>query len=104
MSNNEVFIFQYIFIFVYKSYGLMVEEFFACFCSLVIFMGWVIFGFIFMMLPGKKGINYYMCTGENPENDPYSQKKVKNLTCIQVVDCLFCKCVKFWLNRLYKKQ
>jgi hypothetical protein len=30
-----------------------------------------------MILPGKKGINYYMCTGENPINDFYSTKKVR---------------------------
>ena len=30
-----------------------------------------------MILPGKKGINYYMCTGENPSNDFYSTKKVR---------------------------
>ena len=64
----------------------MVEEFFARFCSLTIFMCWAIFGYIFMMLPGKKGINYYMCTGENPENDPYLEKKVKSVISFKTLD------------------
>ena len=38
---------------------------------------WLLFGLIFMMLPGKNGINYYICTGENPKNDPYSVNKVR---------------------------
>ena len=71
------FFFKYIFIFIYNSYGLIVEEFFALFCSLTIFFLWLLFGCTFLILPGKKGINYYMCTGENPRNDFYTTKKVR---------------------------
>ena len=73
------FFFKFTFIFIYNSYGLIVEEFFARFCSRTIFLLWLLFGCTFMILPGKKGINYYMCTGENPTNDIYSTQKVRVL-------------------------
>ena len=34
------------------------------------------FGFIYIMIPGKMPINYYICTGEDPDVDPYTFKKV----------------------------
>ena len=43
---------------------------------MAIFMWWFMLGVIFMIIPGKKGINFYMCTGEDPRNDEYSYKKV----------------------------
>ena len=32
---------------------------------------------LFMLIPGKHGINYYICLGINPEVDPYNYEKVK---------------------------
>ena len=75
--NCFFFFFKFTFIFIYNSYGLIVEEFFVRFCSRAIILWWLLFGCTFMILPGKKGINYYMCTGENPSNDFYSTKKVR---------------------------
>ena len=71
------FFFKFTFIFIYNSYGLIVEEFFVRFCSRAIILWWLLFGCTFMILPGKKGINYYMCTGENPRYDLYTTKKVR---------------------------
>ena len=70
---------QYLFIFVFKSFGCIDEDFFALFSTLVVSMLWILIDILFMISPGKKGINYYMCTGENPRIDVYSHKKVKNI-------------------------
>ena len=77
VTEMFLFLFKFTFIFIYNSYGLIVEEFFVRFCSRAIILWWLLFGCTFMILPGKKGINYYMCTGENPSNDFYSTKKVR---------------------------
>ena len=73
---NAIIIFRYLYIFVYKSYIGLDEVFFARFCSLTILLLWLIYDITFMIMPGKMGINYYMCTGEDPRNDIYAYKKV----------------------------
>ena len=40
-------------------------------------MWWFMLAVTFMIIPGKKGINFYMCTGEDPNNDDYAFKKVR---------------------------
>ena len=39
-------------------------------------MFWILYDLVFMLLPGKMSLNYYMCTGEDPDKDFYRYKKV----------------------------
>ena len=75
--TKRCYFFQYLFIFVFKSFGRIDEDFFAFFTTILIFLVWIAFDFVYMYLPGKKGINYYMCTGEDPAIDEYQYKKVQ---------------------------
>ena len=61
---------------VFKRLGGVNEEFFSFFCSVGIYMVWILCNFVFLLSPGKMNINYYMCTGEDPALDPYKTKKV----------------------------
>lgn len=70
-------IFRYFYIFVWKNYFGIDEEFFARFCNLLVLILWVLYDIIFMTLPGKMPINYYMCTGQDPDIDPYTSNKVR---------------------------
>ena len=54
-----------------------------------------------MIIPGKLGINYYMCTGEDPRSDYYSTKKVSKVSYISF--CYKTKkffCLKYPINAM----
>lgn len=74
---NGIAIFRYAYIFVFKSVAPINEDFISRVVYLSVSLWAFLYGVIFMTLPGKMGINYYMCTGENPNVDYYSFKKVK---------------------------
>ena len=40
----------------------------------------MIYGIVFMLIPGKYGVNFYMCTGDHPSKDFYNYKKVLQST------------------------
>ena len=73
--------FQYIYIFVWKAFAPIDDKYFAIFLYILIPLWSLIYGIFYMVIPGKHGINYYMCTGENPANDTYDFKKVPNYFC-----------------------
>ena len=75
-SNDISFFSQYVFIFVFKGFGGIDEDFFARFSLILITMFWILYDLVFMLLPGKMSLNYYMCTGEDPDKDFYQYKKV----------------------------
>ena len=68
--------FRYLAFFVYKSVLPLNEDFFARVIYLIVSIWTFIYGLVFMEIPGKMPINYYMCTGEDPKTDFYTQKKV----------------------------
>lgn len=82
MSNNDTISFfpQYMFIFIFKGFVGIDEDFFACFSLILITMFWILYALVFMLLPGKTSMNYYMCTGEDPDKDFYQYKKVLIIT------------------------
>ena len=44
-------------------------------CYLSVGIWSILYGISFMIIPGKLGTNYYMCTGEDPRSDYYTTKK-----------------------------
>ena len=54
----------------------MNEKLISVFCHVLISILWILYGLTYLALPGKMGLNYYMCTGDNPRVDPYDYKKV----------------------------
>ena len=82
LSNNDTISFfpQYMFIFIFKGLVGIDEDFFACFSLILITMFWILYALVFMLLPGKMSLNYYMCTGEDPDKDFYQYKKVLIVT------------------------
>ncbi len=54
----------------------MNEKLISVFCHVLISILWILYGLTYLALPGKMGLNYYMCTGDNPRVDPYDKKKV----------------------------
>ena len=73
---DAISIFKCVFIFGLKSFGGIEERFFALFCHILIAMVWIIYGVIFVVMPGRQTMNYYICTGCNPDDDPYQYGKV----------------------------
>ena len=71
------FVFQSLFIFKFKGYVPLNEDFLALVCYLSVGVWSILYGITFMVMPGKLGTNYYMCAGEDPRNDYYTTKKVK---------------------------
>ena len=69
--------FQSLFIFKFKSYAPINEDFLALVCYSSVGVWTIFYGITFMVMPGKLGTNYYMCAGEDPRNDYYTTKKVK---------------------------
>ena len=69
--------FQSLFIFKFKSYVPINEDFLALVCYSSVGVWTIFYGITFMVMPGKLGTNYYMCAGEDPRNDYYTTKKVK---------------------------
>ena len=82
LSNNDTISFfpQYMFIFIFKGLVGIDEDFFARFSLILITMFWILYALVFMLLPGKMSLNYYMCTGEDPDKDFYQYKKVLIVT------------------------
>ena len=71
--------FQYLYVIVYKSVAICHDDVFGLFLYLLSFVFCFVAAFIRIYVPGKMGLNYYACTGEDPE--PYSHQggKVINL-------------------------
>ena len=67
---------RYLYVIVYKSVGIFHDDFFGCFLHLLTFIFCLVAAFIKVYVPGKMGLNYYICTGENPEPYNYLGKKV----------------------------
>ena len=68
--------FRYLACFVYKSVLPLNEDFAARVIYWIVSIWAFIYGLVFMKIPGKMPINYYMCTGKDPKTDFYTQKKV----------------------------
>ena len=67
------------------------DQFFNTFLSILSFITSCIIAFLNNEVPGKMGINYYMCTGEDPRDFKYLGSKVtvshyqtKNLGTVEV--------------------
>ena len=58
----------------------------------------ILYGITFMIIPGKLGTNYYMCTGEDPRSDYYSTKKVRQLFYTLFILIFFC--LKYPINAM----
>ena len=87
----------------YKGVAPIDEDFFAVVCYLSFSILATLYGLTFMIIPGKSGINYYMCTGEDPIIDPYSTKKFP----INAMVPAFSMLLYFYLNwriSRYKKK
>ena len=80
---------RYLYVIVYKSVGVFHDDFFGCFLHLLSFIFCLVAAFIKVYVPGKMGLNYYICTGENPEPYNYLGKKV--LTSNVFLCISFCK-------------
>ena len=52
------------------------DQFFNTFLSILSFITSCIIAFLNNEVPGKMGINYYMCTGEDPRDFKYLGSKV----------------------------
>ena len=77
MSNKGVDIFQYIYLVVYNNYSAFQEEFWSFFINIFIVLYSFIYSYSFMEVPGRHGVNYYMCLGVSPEVDIYDYNKVR---------------------------
>ena len=66
---------RYLYVIVYKSVGVFDDDFFGWFLHLLSIVFSFVAAFIKVYVPGKMGLNYYMCTGEDPE--PYSNQRSK---------------------------
>ena len=69
-------IFRYIFIFVYKSVPPINEDFISRVIYLSVSLCSLLYGIVFMVIPGQMAVNFYMCTGQDPRVDFYTFKKV----------------------------
>ena len=58
----------------------------------------ILYGITFMIIPGKLGTNYYMCTGEDPRSDYYSTKKVSQSFYTRFLLIFFC--LKYPINAM----
>ena len=74
--SNHVCSLQYIYLVVLNNYNAINEEFWELYLNMSIFMFSSIMGYLFMEVPGKYAINYYMCLGVSPDQDPYDYDKV----------------------------
>ena len=54
----------------------MKEDLLVTVICLTISMITIMIGFLYMLSPGKHGVNFYMCLGEDPRIDPYDYGKV----------------------------
>ena len=63
--------FQYLFIVVKKTVGICNDDLFGTYFDMLVCLFSTSTAFIYNWVPGKMGLNYYICTGENPE--PFNQ-------------------------------
>ena len=76
---------QYLFVVRFKSYIPINENFVALVTYMSVGIWSLLYGITFMIIPGKLGINYYMCTGEDPRSDYYSTKKVSKVPILHLI-------------------
>ena len=81
VTNSLHFVFKYIFIVKLNRYTPINEEFWLLFLNVISTIICGINAFLFMTIPGKHGVNFYICLGENIENDPYDFVKVSRKPC-----------------------
>ena len=67
---------QYLFVIVYKSVAICHDDIFGIFIFLQSLVFSFAASFVNIDVPGKMGLNYYMCTGEDPKPYSYQGKKV----------------------------
>ena len=59
--------FQYLFIVVKKTVGICNDELFGTYFDTLIFIASTSTALIYNWVPGKMGLNYYICTGQDPD-------------------------------------
>ena len=59
-----------------KNWALVREDLLVYFVNISVTMIVFMIGLLYMLSPGKQGVNFYMCLGENPLVDPYDYGKV----------------------------
>ena len=67
---------RYFYIIVYKSVGVFHDDFCGLYFHLISAFLASVASFVNSYVPGKMGLNYYICTGEDPEPYSYLGKKV----------------------------
>ena len=78
MVFKALFLFpQYIYIVKLNTYTPINEEFWVFFLNVISTIICGINAFLFMTIPGKHGVNFYICLGKDTENDPYDFAKVR---------------------------
>lgn len=59
-----------------RNFTVLDEDFFIRFLDIFIALTSFTASLIFMVIPGKMGVNYYMCIGEDPQIDSFNFGKV----------------------------
>ena len=95
--------FQFYFIFVFKGIIPIDEDFLAMVCYISIPLWCLLYGLVFMIIPGKYPINYYMCTGQDPIIDPYTASKYPINGIVPLSSLLLFVGLNWKISR-YKKQ
>ena len=100
-----MFLSQYVYIFVYKNFAPLDEAFFARFLYINIALISTIFGLVFFTIPGQMNLNYYICTGEDPNIDPYAFKKVQGADKVpgQAASQITSQYLPIWVNLMARK-
>ena len=62
------------------------DQFFNTFINILAFVTSFIIAYLNNEVPGKMGINYYMCTGEDPRDFKYLGSKVVVIAPVQLVN------------------
>ena len=66
---------RYLYVLIYKSVGVFHDDIFGLFLHLLSVVFCFVAAFMNNYVPGKMGLNYYICTGEDPEPYNYLGKK-----------------------------
>ena len=69
-------ILRYLYVIVYKSVGVFHDDVFGMFLHVLSLVFSSVAAFMNNYVPGKMGLNYYICTGEDPKAYSYLPKKV----------------------------
>ena len=67
---------RYLYVVIYKSVGVFHDDIFGLFLHLLSVVFCFVAAFMNSYVPGKMGLNYYICTGEDPEPYNYLGRKV----------------------------